>query len=243
MRPLFRLHGQRAGALLLLLCACSSHDQAGAPAPGHGEIGAAAGAPADETGSEGGLGGAASSSDLIDGCADLDGDGVADCEATLVENPTFTRNVRSWKALGDAELSWASKNALDDRPSGSAKLSDNTPFASAPLSQAIQCVPSAGETLMIAYANAFVDPGDADESPEAELAVTFFDSDDCSGEAGSYFETPPSSVAGAWTTIQAGGLTSETTRSVSVALVGVKAKAASELTVYFDNVMLKTEPL
>ena len=46
---------------------------------------------------------------------------------------------------------------------------------------------------------------------------------------------------GAWTTIQAGGLSNATTSSVSIALVGIKAPSASELNVYFDNVMLKAK--
>jgi hypothetical protein len=59
----------------------------------------------------------------VDGCADLDTDGVADCTVTLVRSPSFTSDVSGWTALGDATLTWSAKNASTDLPSGAAELS------------------------------------------------------------------------------------------------------------------------
>lgn len=229
-------------AVTLGLCACALDERQLLPASGDGgaaagrlvagEAGASEGQAAGGEGSLGGSSGAAG--DLVDGCADLDTDGVADCTTTLLENPTFTSDVSGWTATGGAELTWDPKNALSDLPSGSAKLS-----ATSRLASAWQCVSLGGEQLVIAYASAFVEA--ADVSAGAQLEVSFFAAGDCSGEREGYFETPPSAVADAWTTIQAGGLSKATTRSVSIALVGIKPASASELSAYFDNVMLKAQ--
>jgi hypothetical protein len=185
-------------------------------------------------------GGQAASTGLVDGCADLDTDGVADCDATLVENSSFTTTVDGWQTDADAKLSWDARNALGDAPSGSLKLATKVTQGSA-----VQCLSLAGERLVIAYANAFVeataDAGHEDDG-HAVLAVTFFESKGCSGDAHAFFETPASTVFGEWTTLHAGGLSRAATRSLSVALVGVKGARAAERSLYFDNVMLKAVP-
>jgi len=183
--------------------------------------------------------GAAPTGGLVDGCADLDTDGIADCDVTLVETPSFTSDVNGWTPLEDAELTWDAKNALGDLPSGSARLIAATPRASA-----AQCVDLAGEQLVIAYAQAFVkpEPG-AEDPPRALLEISFFEADACDGERSRYFATPPSAATDEWVTIQAGGLATDATRSLSIALVATKAQSAADVTVYFDNVMLKVQPL
>jgi hypothetical protein len=181
--------------------------------------------------------------DLIDGCADLDTDGVADCDATLVENASFSSDVSGWFAAGDTKLSWSRKNALDDDGSGSAKLTDASPAAAAPRASAFQCVPVDGSSLIVAWANAFVEASnDSDEPAQAELELTFVDGDDCSGATSGYFETPPTRVTGGWAVVQAGALAPASTHSVAVALVGIKAPDAGDLAVYFDNIMVKAVP-
>ena len=47
-----------------------------------------------------GAAGAAASTGLVDGCADLDTDGIADCKATLVKNPSFTSDANGWTPAG-----------------------------------------------------------------------------------------------------------------------------------------------
>jgi hypothetical protein len=230
----------RAVSLLSLLagaCSLDRRELSGLPETGgSGENpsnGAQAGAPdAPSSGSSAG----GTSSGLVDGCADLDTDGVADCKTTLVTNPSFDEDVNDWNATPDAELSWDAKNALKDLPSGSAKLK-----AVGTRAEASQCVPVQGRQLVIAYANAFV--ADEAELGQAQLEASFFETEDCSGERAGYYKTPPSTVSNAWTVIQAGGLSLDLTRSVSLALVGLKADGADELDVYFDNVMLKTKAL
>lgn len=183
-------------------------------------------------------GGTRSPNTLVDGCADLDTDGVPDCRVTLVQNASFTSDTSDWVADGSTELEWDTKNALDDLPSGSAKLSTTTPRASAS-----QCVPLRGQELVIAYADAFVAADDGTGSPpQASLEVSFFDAADCQGASVRYFDTPPSAVLDAWSVIQAGNTSNSTTQSVSIGLVAQSGSRAG-VEAYFDNVMLKAKPL
>jgi hypothetical protein len=180
--------------------------------------------------SGGGAAGAPTSDGLVEGCADLDTDGVADCEVTLVKNPSFTDGVDGWLPLEGTALTWAEKNALSDLPSGSALIQG------APHSRATQCLPLHGQRLVIAYASAFVE-SDIEEAGHALLAVSFFDTAGCEGESRGFFETPASGVVGTWSTIHAGSLSHPETRSISVTLVGVIGNAESKF--YFDNVVLE----
>lgn len=177
----------------------------------------------------------ASSRDLVDGCADLDTDGAADCTVTLVQNAAFSKNVANWTAQAQTQLSWADENALEDAPSGSAKLESASARASAE-----QCVEVRGQKLIIAYASALVD--DESGSGAAQLQVSFYENEGCEGEFVAYFVTP-STVANRWATIQAGAVSPSSTASLSVALVGARPDAAESIRVYFDNVMLKAKDL
>jgi hypothetical protein len=218
----------------LLTCGCAlDRRELHAARPSGGAAGEAvpsAGQPPD--GGASANGSSESSEGLVDGCADLDTDGIADCTTTLLENSGFSENVDAWHALSGSELSWQPKNALGDLPSGSALLASS--FSK---SSASQCVPLAGERLVIAYASAFVE-GEA-ELGQATLEVSFFEDPACGGESVKYFETPPSTRVNSWTTIQAGALSTSRTASVSVTLVGHKPNGAEQSHVYFDNVMLK----
>jgi hypothetical protein len=217
-------------SLLVSACSIDRRDLSASTAGGGAEPnpGSSAQAGAEDS-TPGGVSGR-----LVNGCADLDTDGVADCKTTLVANPTFKETVEDWRALTETQLSWETKNALEDLPSGSAYLKGSNERA-----QAAQCVRLEGKRLVIAYASAFV--ATEAERGQAVLELSFFDSSDCSGESVSYFDTPPSNVTNAWTTIQAGWVSPPTTASVSVALVGLKPDGAEEIQVYFDNVMLKAQ--
>ena len=176
---------------------------------------------------------------LVDGCADLDTDGVPDCTVTLVANPSFTSDTASWNAVGSSHFAWDNKNALTDSPSGSGKLS-----ATISRSNASQCVVHSGEFLYIAYANTYVEaPSDSDQLAQAGLEVSFFDSADCTGVRTGYFDTPPTAEMGNWLAIQAGSPAKASTNSLLVALVGFRATGANELDAYFDNIMLKATEL
>jgi hypothetical protein len=208
-----------------LEAAGSSDDGGSAGQSGQGS--AVAGSAPVAQGGESGAGSAGGSS-----CADLDTDGIADCEVTLVETPSFADDVSGWAPVEEATLVWDERDALDDGRSGSAKLS-----ATSPLASATQCVALDGAKLVIAYANTLVQA--ADEGADAQLAVSFYAEPGCTGERSGFFETPPGGPTGSWATAHAGGISPENTKSVSIALVGIRGKGASSLTAWFDNVMVK----
>lgn len=175
---------------------------------------------------------------LVDGCADLDTDGVGDCTVTLAQNPSFASDTSDWTAAASVSWAWAAHNALDDVPSGSGKLVVETPRGSA-----TQCVTVASShEVVIAYASVFVEPSDDGASlNEADVSATFFASTDCSGASVGSFEAPPSAVLGAWTVVQAGGYPATPIGSISLALNAIKDSAAPAVTAYFDNVLLRTK--
>ena len=232
----------RHGLVVLALgaCACTLDERRLLPAAD--ELSSGSSSDFNGQGGDGGgdasTAGNASRGGLVDGCADLDTDGMPDCESTLVQNPTFTSDTDAWSADSNSELAWDPQNALADEPSGSASVSSSSSRASA-----VQCVPVSGKWLVIAYADAFaVPPDDTDDPPQAGLQVSFFDSDDCSGASSNGFNTPQQTAAGAWTVVQAGNVSSTTTQAISVALV-VARKTSADVSAYFDNVMLKTKGL
>jgi hypothetical protein len=208
------------------------------PSPDGGAAGAS-----PEPGSTGGSSTSPPLPPLVNGCADLDTDMVADCTVTLVKNPSFKSDVTDWTAVDTAKLAWDPRNALGDTPSGCALLTAQGTTdidGSAPF-RASQCVPAAPNQIIIAWANALIDSASgAAEPAQAELEVSFFDAEGCAGQATGEFSTPPSSASG-WATIQAGRLSGPATSSASVALVGLKPNRAEALSVCFDNVMVKAK--
>jgi hypothetical protein len=208
-------------------------------AAGQDDRGGASGSGGRGSGREGGAPGGVDDAGLVDGCADLDTDGVADCAVTLVQTPSFAMDVSHWQPSEGTSLSWDSKNALADLPSGSARLSSKMARP-----RAGQCVELAGEKLVVAWANAFVEQAPTAASPvSAQLEVSFHETDDCSGVSDHFFETPLSGALGEWSVVQAGSISPSTTRSVAISLVANKPGDVSEAVVYFDNVMLKATQL
>ena len=174
---------------------------AGSPAFGGAIQGASAGAPqAGKSGFSGGNGGGSPATAeagaagqsapspapiaVVGGCADLDEDGVADCQETLLANPTFDGDVTHWTADVGASLIWDPRDALAAPGSGSALLgavSSAFDAGGSSLATAGQCVPVAGGQIVVAYANAWVDEGQ-DESGQAAVYVDFYEAADCTGD-------------------------------------------------------------
>lgn len=239
MRCRFRLDLRAWVAAAALATACGVDDrqlsgaEASSSAAGEDDGGRASVAP----GNDGGAGRGDTPDGLVDGCADLDTDGVADCRVNLLENGTFARDVQGWEPSG-GDLGWDPQNALADPASGSARLRSASSNASAS-----QCVVVPSGSLTIAYANVYVATEEGDDDPAAAvLEVSFFDAKDCSGTPSNRFETPPSASVDEWVVVQAGQVTSSTTRSLSLSLLGWRTRG-SGLDVYFDNVMLKVQDL
>ena len=226
----------------------ASDDSAGAPEAGKG------GFPGENAGSpplaEAGMGGQAEPSAppiaTVGDCADLDENGVADCQETRLANPSFKVDVTHWNADAGASLTWDPRDALGASGSGSALLSAASSAFDAGGSNLVtagQCVPVSGGQIVIAYANALVDDGQ-DSTGNAAVYVDFYDASDCTGMTTSSFSTPQplDASAGSWLTLKAALLTSTATHSARVMLAIEKPFVAQSFHARFDNVLLKTQP-
>jgi len=179
-------------------------------------------------------------------CADLDENGVADCQETLLANPSFKADVTHWNADAGASLTWDPRDALGAAGSGSALLgaaSSAFDAGGSSLVTAGQCVPVSGGQIAIAYANAWVDDGQ-DSTGTAAVYVDFYDASDCAGTSTSSFSTPQplDASSGRWLTLKAALLTSAATHSARVMLALEKPFVAQSFHARFDNVLFKTQP-
>lgn len=211
----------------------SGHSPAGAPSlPGAGGD------------SSGGAGGGANAPIMIDGCLDLDEDGIADCEETLLRNATFNTDVEAWHADDEADLLWDARNAAGDSPSGSALVTatGDTAIGAQGMVQesASQCLEVTGKQLVTVYANALVETSQP-TSGLAQISVLFFDSAACSGAYVTSFSTPQplDALRDEWFALKAGSVTGPGTRSVLVRLVVMRPLDAASFQARFDNVLLK----
>jgi hypothetical protein len=222
-----------------------------AAAPGAGKSGFSGGNAGDsQSTAEAGTGGQAAPSSspiaTVGDCADLDEDGVADCQETLLANPSFKSDVLHWTADAGASLTWDPRDALGASDSGSALLtaaSGAFDAGGSSLVTADQCVPVSGGQIVSAYANAWVDDGQ-DSSGKAAVYVDFYDASDCTGMTTSSFSTPQplDASTGSWLTLKAALLTSSATHSARVMLAVEKPFVAQSFHARFDNVLLKTQP-
>lgn len=210
--------------------------------------GASSGGSSNNAGSSaaGAAGRAGSSSTLIDGCADLDENGVGDCRETLAKNASFGADVSDWQPELDAIAAWDEANANQDLPSGSALVRaegvvESTIPGSA-LRAVSQCVAVGAKQLVTVYANAFV-PAGQDGAGRAEIDVFFFESGDCSGSSNKSFVTPQPLDGGVdrWLALKAGQVAEDATRSVLVKLAILKPFKAASFEARFDNVLVRTQ--
>lgn len=205
-----------------------------------------AGAGASSAGSGAQAGQTGAVQPMIDGCADLNMNQIADCKETLVTNPDMNRNVDDWLADPDTTVDWDTGNAWGDTPSGSALVASpgviDANAVGAALRAAAQCVPVSGKKLITVYANAFVDSGQ-DPEGHAEVDVFFFNQASCAGTSSSGFSTPQplDAPTDTWLTLKAGSLSSESTQSLLVKLAISKPFHADSFHARFDNVLLRTD--
>ncbi len=185
---------------------------------------------------------------LVDGCVDLDENGVGDCEETLLSNGDFKSDVKGWSADAETDLSWDDQNAAADLASGSALLSVKSSAApggsGSVLRVAKQCVSMTAKQLVTVYANAFVESGQA-AAGHAEIDVYFFDAAACAGTYVTSFSTPQplDATTDQWLTLKAGSVSGANTQSALVALALSQPLSAASFSARFDNVLLKKQPL
>jgi hypothetical protein len=175
-------------------------------------------------------------------CPDLDGNCVADCGETLVQNPGFV-DVGGWSAEPSSKLGWDTSDAGGQASSGALAIW-NTLVADANQASLVggrQCLgkitPGARYEL---YANAFIAPGQSAGS--AAIAGTFFASADCSGVALAVKAKGAAPMlegrTDTWLTVSGGGEAPAGAGSLSVRLLVAKQVRSPPLRVLFDNVLV-----
>jgi hypothetical protein len=195
------------------------------------------------TGGTGGTGGAAVDAppDAPTGaCPDLDNNGIADCQESLVMNPDLDTGPASWLPDGVSSVRWASdRDAQNNAASGALAVTNTTVASQSGVSMggAQQCVPvtEAGYRVM---AEAFIAAG---QSPgHAVINIYFFDSADCSGAIRAPFTSTAIGDTGGWRRIDGGVVTPPAgVRSARIKLAVAKDFAVPPLEVLFDNVLLR----
>jgi len=205
------------------------------PGAGAGTAGAA-GTSSEQAGSAGG-----GQLPLVDGCPDLDSDGVSDCMQTLVQNGEFKLGIAGWSPELQTEIAWDDMNAAADLPSGSALVS-SIASSSSERHYAKQCLALSGTHLVTVYANAFVASGQA-AGGYAEVDLSFFDTAACAGSEASKFSTPQPLDASTdeWLTLKAGSVSGPDTQSVLVALTIYRPLGSSSFSARFDNILLRKQ--
>lgn len=183
----------------------------------------------------------------IDGCADIDGNGIADCTETLAANSDFKSDIAGWTPGPGAKLAWDEQNAGGSLPSGSGLLvaeASGADGGGSLLREASQCLPVSGNRLVTVYANSLVQSGQ-DPLGHAEVDVSFFEFPACAGALTSSFSTPQPLEAptGTWLDLKAGTVTSANTQSMSVRLAISKPAQADSYQARFDNILLKVQAL
>ena len=177
---------------------------------------------------------------FVDGCTDLDSDGVSDCTETLVENSAFKMDVAHWTAEPGVTIDWDAQDLLGAVDSGSAFVTSSGAL-DAPgdgIAAAAQCVPvSAGQVIDIA-ANALIDAGPV--QGRTVLILWFFPTDTCGNAPVDVYKTSEEFATGKRITLR-GTKAVDRTGSMLVRLGVVKPFKADSFSVRFDNVLIGAE--
>ena len=209
---------------------------------GSGMAGGLAGAgESDESGAGGVAGEPPRLPPLVDGCADLDENGAADCKESEVSNSRFVADVDGWRADTGVSISWSTRDAYGDETSGSALVeasgtSDNDALGTFPASQCVPVVP--GETARL-FAEVRVSSGQG--MGFAGLQVWFFDAPGCVGSLQSSLSTPYSNQLDTWLPLSGEAMVPRGAKSASVRLAVIKPFKGPLFATHFDNVLFATQ--
>jgi hypothetical protein len=210
-------------------------------ASGTAGVGSSAGA----SGSAGATGSAGARGDGVT-CPDLDGDGVPDCQQTLVSNPSFDQSTASWTAESGSTAGWTSLDANGSSSSGAIAVTNvdtNPAHASngSTTAGASQCLAVvAGSSYEVAV-QAFLRSGQG--SGWAGFVLEEYFAPGCAGAPWSVpFLSPQLTATDAWRTII--GTTTQIPlgiAAIAVRLVAVKPPAQPSLEALFDNVLVRVK--
>jgi len=193
------------------------------------------------TGGSCGCAGSAGTGEPVDlRCPDLDGNGVLDCDETLVENASFQKDAKGWSKETGSDLAWEDKDGWDHDDSGSLGVTNQVVEAMEgnSLMGVRQCFPVSGGAVYT-FAVQISIPDYAGET-KAGMQINLFDSADC---AGTVLDHPTTNwVKGSsWNVAQITYLSPPAAKSAMLRLVAMKPFRQTPVAVLFDNVLGHTD--
>ena len=235
------LNRARSALALLVLVACSVDTRVlsrySAPIQADADAGAA-GSGGDAV-SEGGGGsalvptnGEAGASSGNAECPDLDGNGIRDCQETLIKNPTFERDDSEWQLESPLVSAW-DEHGSGDR-AGSLRIMNTETLK---LSTATQCVRIAGGERYLMSAETSVEA--LPDAGFSQLHARFYDSKDCTGNASGFGVSGQVGLERAWTTLSGLVTAPSGAQSLLVRLVVARRSPEDAVSARFDNVLLR----
>ena len=218
---------------------------AGASGSGAGTGGAASGGTANGGAPNGGApnGGAPNggTAGAFNGpCGDLDGNAVDDCSETLVQNSRFDLDLSHWTAEPQITSAWDAQNASPTTGSGSARLLNVAPVASAiglTMAGAEQCILVTGAASYEVAARVMIPSGQG--QGEAGFNLWVFGADDCKSNFLVAVTPVTTQATGAWTIINGDAKLPAGAKSMTVRLVALKPFAQAQLQASFDDVLVR----
>lgn len=172
-------------------------------------------------------------------CPDLDENGVADCDETLVSNATFDSNLNDWHEEPNALGHWSDDDALDHAASGSANITNRgyLEHSEGQITRGLwQCIPASGGAKYRLLAQVRI----LDEQGQGGVNVEFYDGAQCTGNAVSA-STPLLGTTSDWQLTQTQAEAPANARTMLVRLVVNKPFNGPESTVDFDNVLIRED--
>jgi hypothetical protein len=190
----------------------------------------------------GGSSGCAGTSSGPGRCPDLDGNGVFDCDETMIKNPSFdvAMQTQNWLPDTDLELSWHDGDARGYADSGSLIVENQAEYDQDNESMlgARQCIPVTAGAIYHFAAEISV-PDDAGEG-RGGIQIIVYDVPACVGDIVETFTT--NTVKGsAWKVNQVTYIAPPTGKSIAMRLVAVKPFRDPPVAVSFDNILVRTE--
>lgn len=187
---------------------------------------------ASATTGEGGAGNGAA-------CPDLDSNGVADCDETLVTNAAFDSNLNDWHEEPNALGHWSDDDALEHAASGSANITNRgyLEHSEGRITRGLwQCIPASGGAKYRLLAQVRI----LGEGRQGGINVAFYDGPQCTGNVANA-ATPLLGTTTDWELTEAQAEAPTNARTMLVRLVVSKPFSSPATTVDFDNVLIREE--
>jgi hypothetical protein len=175
-------------------------------------------------------------------CPDDDGNGVPDCQESLVANATFDRDTTGWEAETGLTVAWKAADAWKSPPLGAVVLTNTNTFEQDGwgMSGVRQCIPVAPGAYYRLTASLYLPKGQG--AGAGGIGAWVFDAPGCAGNLVLGYTSDLVSSVGRWASIDGTVQTPNTAKSMLVRLVVAKPFRQTALAAEFDGVRVRLKP-